>query len=247
MPDAAMLEVRNLHAYRGTAHVLRGITLAVGAAEIVCLVGRNGAGKTTTLEAIMGLVPIRAGEITFQGRAITALPPHVRARLGLGYAPEDCGLFPDLTVAEHLAIGFWMARGARTDGGGHRGNGGEDRAALIRTLFPELDRLMQRRGLLLSGGEKKMVAISRAMATAPVLLLLDEALEGLAPVVVRRFADAVKQIKAAGVSLLVAESNVMTAAKVADRLYVIDRGEIIFSGTPDQALAADDVMRTIRG
>jgi branched-chain amino acid transport system ATP-binding protein len=247
MPDAAMLEVRNLHAYRGAAHVLRGVTLAVGAAEIVCLVGRNGAGKTTTLEAIMGLVPIRAGEITFQGRAITALPPHVRARLGLGYAPEDCGLFPDLTVAEHLAIGFWMARRARTDGDGHRGNGGEDRAALIRTLFPELDRLMQRRGLLLSGGEKKMVAISRAMATAPALLLLDEAFEGLAPVVVRRFADAVKQIKAAGVSLLVAESNVMTAAKVADRLYVIDRGEIIFSGTPDQALAADDVMRTIRG
>ncbi|MDR7555025.1 MAG: ABC transporter ATP-binding protein [Armatimonadota bacterium] len=246
MPEVTMLEVRNLHAYRGPAHVLRGISLAVGPSEIVCLVGRNGAGKTTTLEAIMGLVPIRTGEITFQGRAITSLPPHARARLGLGYAPEDCGLFPDLTVAEHLAIGFWMARGARPNGGA-RGNGSDDRAALIRTLFPELDRLMQRRGLLLSGGEKKMVAISRAMATAPALLLLDEAFEGLAPVVVHRFADAVKQIKAAGVSLLVAESNVMTAAKVADRLYVIDRGEIIFSGTPDQALAADEVMRTIRG
>jgi branched-chain amino acid transport system ATP-binding protein len=242
-----MLEVRNLHAYRGPAHVLRGVSLAVGEGEIVCLVGRNGAGKTTTLDAIMGLLPVRAGEVVFRQRAITALPPHARARLGLGYAPEDCGLFPDLTVAEHLAIGFWMATGARTAGGGHRGDGREARAALIRTLFPELDRLMQRRGLLLSGGEKKMVAISRAIATGPALMLLDEALEGLAPVVVNRFADAVKQIKAAGIALLIAESNVTTAARVADRLYVIDRGEIIFSGQPHQALADEDVMRTIRG
>ncbi|MDR7483550.1 MAG: ABC transporter ATP-binding protein [Armatimonadota bacterium] len=235
-----MLDVRQLHAYRGPAHVLRGVSLTVGEGEIVCLVGRNGAGKTTTLDAIMGLLPVRAGEISFRDRAITGLPPHARARLGLGYAPEDCGLFPDLTVAEHLAIGHWMAGSTRGDGGG-------DRVALIRTLFPELDRLMHRRGLLLSGGEKKMVAISRAMATGPTLLLLDEAFEGLAPVVVNRFADAVKQIKAAGTSLLVAESNVMTAARVADRLYVIDRGEIIFSGTPRQALADDEVMRTIRG
>jgi len=235
-----MLEVRDLHAFRGPAHVLRGVSLTVGASEIVGLVGRNGAGKTTTLDSIMGLMPVHSGRITFKGREITSLLPHQRARMGIGYAPEDCGLFPDLTVAEHLAIGFWVT-------GSGDGEGAADRRELIRLLFPELDPLMRRRGLLLSGGEKKMLAIGRAMTTGPSMLLLDEALEGLAPVVVNRFAEAVKRIKAAGISLLVAESNVMTAAKVADRLYVIDRGEIIFAGRPQDVFADEEVMRTIRG
>ncbi len=234
-----MLEVHDLHAFRGPAYVLRGVSLTVAQGEIVALVGRNGAGKTTTLESITGLLPVRSGRVVFRGQEITHLPSHRRARLGIGYAPEDCGLFPDLTVAEHLAIGTWMASRDQGDGQG--------RAELIHTLFPELHRLMQRRALLLSGGEKKMLAIARAIATSPLILLLDEALEGLAPVVVNRFAEAVKQIKAAGISLLVAESNVLTAARIADRMYVIDRGEILFSGPPEEVFRSEEVMRTIRG
>lgn len=238
-----MLTVTDLHTFRGMAHVLRGVSLAVPEASIVCLVGRNGAGKTTTLASIMGLMPIRSGVITFKGQDMIRLGPHERARVGIGYAPEDCGIFPDLSVAENLAIGFWLAESARRGDGAGSG----DRHELIYALFPELQKLMQRRGLYLSGGEKKMLAIGRAMAPGPSILLLDEAFEGLAPVVVNRFSDTVKRIKEAGVSLLIAESNVMTATRVADRLYVIDRGEIIFEGGPQEVFDNEEVMRTIRG
>jgi branched-chain amino acid transport system ATP-binding protein len=234
-----MLAVTDLHAYRGPAHVLRGVTLTVPERSIVCLVGRNGAGKTTTLDGIMGILPAQRGTVTFKGRPITRLGPHERARLGIGYAPEDCGIFTDLTVAENLAIGFWLA--------GRAARGGAVSGDLITALFPELGRLMPRRGLHLSGGEKKMLAIGRAMAPGPSILLLDEAFEGLAPVVVNRFAEAVRRIKDLGISLLIAESNVMTAARVADILYVIDRGEIIFRGAPRQVFENEEVMRTIRG
>jgi len=246
-----MLAVTDLHAFRGPAHVLRGVTLAVPERSIVCLVGRNGAGKTTTLDSIMGILPVHRGAVTFNGRPITRLGPHERARLGIGYAPEDCGIFTDLTVAENLAIGFWLAeRAGRSDAG--QGTAGREagrahRGELVTALFPELARLMSRRGLHLSGGEKKMLAIGRAMAPGPSILLLDEAFEGLAPVVVNRFADAVRRIKDLGISLLIAESNVMTAAKIADTLYVIDRGEIIFQGAPRQVFENEEVMRTIRG
>lgn len=237
-----MLTVTDLHTFRGPAHVLRGISLTIPEATIVCLVGRNGAGKTTTMDSIIGILPVRSGVVTFKDQDITRLGPHVRARLGIGYAPDDCGIFPDLTVAEHMDIGFWLAKSS------NRRNGDQhDRGELIYALFPELRRLMQRRGLHLSGGEKKMVAIGRAMATGPSILLLDESFEGLAPVVVNRFADAVKRIKDMGISLLIAESNVVTATKIADRLYVIDRGEIIFEGGPQEVFDNEEVMKTIRG
>lgn len=192
----------------------------------------------------MGILPLRAGKVVFNGREITDLGPHTRARLGIGYAPDDCGIFPELTVAENLGIGHWLAGSSR-----RRGNGGPQKEpdAQITELFPELRRLLQRQGLHLSGGEKKMVAIARAMALRPSILLLDEAFEGLAPVVVNRFADAVRKIKDMAISLLIAESNVATAARVADRLYVIDRGEIIFEGTPAEVFANKEVMQTIRG
>jgi len=238
-----MLTVTDLHTFRGPAHVLRGVSLTVSDATIVCLVGRNGAGKTTTMDSIMGVLPVRSGTVTFKGQDITRLGPHIRARLGIGYAPDDCGIFPDLTVAENLAIGFWLAERS----GRRNGEPAEGRDALIYALFPELRLLMQRRGLHLSGGEKKMLAMGRAMAPGPSILLLDEAFEGLAPVVVNRFADTVKRIKDMGISLLIAESNVMTATKVADRLYVIDRGEIIFEGGPQEVFGNEEVMKTIRG
>ena len=239
-----MLELQALHTYRGTAHVLRSVSLRVNAAEVVCLVGRNGSGKTTTIDCIMGLLPVRSGTITLLEQDVTRLPAHQRAKLGIGYAPEDTGIFPDLTVAENLQISKWLV-GASRRGAAPTSDAETD--GKIFTLFPELRPLTQRRGLYLSGGEKKMAAIARAMVLEPSILLLDEAFEGLAPVVVNRFSDAVHRIKEMGISLLIAESNLMTATKIADRLYAIDRGEIIFAGQPQAVFQNEEVMKTIRG
>ncbi len=239
-----LLEVDDINTYRGPAHVLRGVSIAVDKDEVVALVGRNGAGRTTIIESITGLLPIRSGHIRFRDAEITALPPHRRAKLGIGYAPENSGIFPELTVAENMMISRWLS--AKTGRPGTHGGDGDSEEGAFR-VFPEVRALLARQGLNLSGGQKKMVAIARAMALAPYLLILDEAFEGLAPVVVKRFREAVMMIKAMGISLLIAESNLVSAAAIADRLYVIDRGEILFSGTPDEALADEEVMRALRG
>ena len=239
-----MLELERIDTFRGPAQILRGVSLAVNDGEAVCLVGRNGAGKTTTIDSIMGLLPVRAGKVAFQGRDITRLPAHQRALLGIGYAPEDAGIFPDLTVEENFQITSWLARPGGAGGAPAPAGNGYER---IFSIFPEVREFLTRRGLHLSGGQKKMVAISRAMALSPSVLLLDEPFEGLAPVVVTRFIEAVKAIKALGISVLIAESNLVNATRVADRLYAIDRGEIIFRGRPQDVFANQDVMKTIRG
>ena len=239
-----MLEVERINTFRGPAHVLNGVSLKVGDAESVVLVGRNGAGKTTTIDSIMGLLPIRSGKITFGGQDITRMPAHARALAGIGYSPEDAGIFPDLTVGENFLISQSLARAAGKAPAATGESGIDER---VLALFPEVRAFTQRRGLNLSGGQKKMVAIARAMTLGPSILLLDEPFEGLAPVVVTRFIEAVTQIKALGVSLLIAESNLMTASRVADRLYAIDRGEIIFDGPPRRAFENTEVMKTLRG
>ena len=235
----AMLELDRINTFRGPAQILRAVSLRVGDGEAICLVGRNGAGKTTTIDSIMGLLPVRSGRVVFRERDITRVPAHQRALLGIGYAPEDCGIFPDLSVAENFQITAWLAtpRASAERGLDER----------VFAVFPEVKGLMTRRGLHLSGGQKKMVAITRAMSLAPSVLLLDEPFEGLAPVVVTRFIEAVRAIKAMGISVLIAESNLVNATRVADRLYAIDRGEIIFQGNPREVFANQDVMRTIRG
>jgi branched-chain amino acid transport system ATP-binding protein len=239
--ETVLLEVDNINTFRGPAHILRGISLNVGDNEVVSLVGRNGAGRTTIIESIVGLLPVRSGRIAFRGTEITTLPPHRRAKCGIGYAPENSAIFPDLTVAENLMISRWLSdktvRGAS-------GLNAEEQAL---TVFPEVRKLMSRQGLNLSGGQKKMVSIARAMALAPSLMILDEAFEGLAPAVVKRFGEALRMIKGMGIALLMAESNLTHAAAIADRLYVIDRGEIIFHGTSKEALADQGVMRALRG
>ena len=239
-----MLELEGVNTFRGPAHVLRDVRLRVGDAESVCLVGRNGAGKTTTIDSIMGLLPVRSGRIALNGEDVTRLPAHRRALLGIGYSPEDAGIFPDLTVAENFVISQSLAR----TGGRPAAPAGEDGIdARVHALFPEVRQFLKRRGLFLSGGQKKMVAIARALTLSPSILLLDEPFEGLAPVVVTRFIEAVKQIKAMGISLLIAESNLASASRVADRLYAIDRGEIIYDGGPQRVFENEDVMKTIRG
>lgn len=236
-----LLEVEKINTFRGPAHILHDVSLSVREGEAVSLVGRNGAGRTTIIESITGLLPVRSGAIRFKGEDITRLPPHRRARRGIGYAPEDAGIFPELSVAENLMLSRWLSvkKGDEDDG--------DDAEARALSVFPEVRQLLNRQGLKLSGGQKKMVAISRAMALAPSLMILDEAFEGLAPAVVRRFRDAVMMIKNMGISILSAESNLVTAAAIADRLYVVDRGEIIFHGTPSEAQQNEEVMRTLRG
>ena len=237
-----LLEVDNINTFRGPAHILRGVSLHVDDNEVVSLVGRNGAGRTTIIESITGLLPIRSGNIKFRGEEIDKLPPHTRARFGIGYAPENSGIFPELTVAENLMISRWLSnktvRGA---------SGKVDAEEQALSVFPEVRKFLDRPGLNLSGGQKKMVSIARAMAIAPSLMILDEAFEGLAPVVVKRFREAVMMIKGMGISLLLAESNLTSASAIADRIYVIDRGEIIFHGTSKDALANEGVMRALRG
>ena len=238
-----MLEVKAIDTYRGPAHILHGVSLSVGANEVVCLVGRNGAGKTTTIESIMGFLPQRAGEIAFGGEVINKLPPHERARRGIGYSPEDCGVFPELSVGENLMISRWLGEEVAKKRGGKHVNPEEQAFA----VFPEVKNLLARQGMHLSGGQRKMVAVARAMMLAPKLLLLDEAFEGLAPVIVNRFTEAVMKIKALGVSILMAESHLAAAIGIGDRLYAIDRGEIIFHGAPRDALADEKVVRALRG
>jgi branched-chain amino acid transport system ATP-binding protein len=236
-----MLELSNIETYRGRAQILRKVSLQVGPQESVALVGRNGAGKTTTIDSIIGLLFNRTGKITFQGKEIAGLPPHRRARLGIGYAPEDAGLFPDLTVAENFQICQWLAQ---SSGKAAQVDDVYDR---VYAIFPEVKALLKRSGLHLSGGQKKMVAIARAMMLAPSILLLDEPFEGLAPVVVTRFIEAVRKIKELKIAVLIAESNLANATRVADRLYAIDRGEIIYEGDPQRVHENQEVMNILHG
>lgn len=239
-----VLEVKAIDTYRGPAHILYGVSLHVEKHEVVCLVGRNGAGKTTTIESIMGFLPLKSGQIVFNDEDLTVLPPHERAKRGIGYSPEDCGVFPELSVDENLMISRWLGdEVARKRDGRERSNPDEQAYA----VFPEVKALLQRQGLHLSGGQRKMVAVARAMMLSPKLLLLDEAFEGLAPVVVNRFIEAVMKIKDMGISILMAESHLAAATRIGDRLYAIDRGEIIFHGSPKDALADEKVVKALRG
>ncbi|OKO74917.1 ABC transporter ATP-binding protein [Bradyrhizobium sp. AS23.2] len=239
-----VLEVKAIHTYRGRAHILNGVSLRVDKQEVVCLVGRNGAGKTTTIESIMGFLPLQGGKIVFDDEDLTRLAPHERAKRGIGYSPEDCGIFPELSVDDNLMISRWLGDevSRRRDGAVR-----PDPRTQAFGVFPEVRDLLQRQGLHLSGGQRKMVAIARAMMLSPSLLLLDEAFEGLAPVVINRFTEAVMKIKAMGVSILLAESHLAAASRICDRLYVIDRGEIIFHGSPKEARADERVVKALRG
>jgi branched-chain amino acid transport system ATP-binding protein len=239
-----VLELKAIDTYRGPAHILYGVSLNVEKEEVVCLVGRNGAGKTTTIESIMGFLPLKSGQIFFGDEDLANLPPHERAKRGIGFSPEDCGVFPELSVHENLMISRWLGdEVARKRDGKERANPEAEAFG----IFPEVQALLQRQGLHLSGGQRKMVAIARAMMLSPKLLLLDEAFEGLAPVVVNRFIEAVMKIKAMGISILMAESHLAAATRIGDRLYAIDRGEIIFHGTPKEALANEKVVKALRG
>ena len=215
-----VLQVKDLVAGYGQSVVIHGVSLSVGLGEVVCLLGRNGAGKTTTLRSIMGLTPPRSGSVLFNGTAIQRRPAFRIARLGLGYVPDDRRIFPDLTVQENLE----MARRVT-------GRSGRWSVERVCGLFPVLVRLLHQKGNHLSGGEQKMLAIGRALMQDPELLLLDEPIEGLAPLVVNHLGEALRQIRDAGVTILLADQNVKFCRRVADRGYILEKGLIQFEGT----------------
>jgi branched-chain amino acid transport system ATP-binding protein len=220
------------------SRVLRGVSFEVKEGELVCLVGRNGAGKTTAFRSIMGFHKIVSGSIVFRDNSLLGLRPFQIARMGIGFAPEESEVFGELTVAENIAMPTWTH--------------GNERAAAERineayNVFPNLRRYVDRSGQALSGGERKMLSIARALALGPKLLLLDEPTEGLSPVVVPSIIEGLSNIRAFGHAVFIAESNIHHVPDFADRLYVIERGEIIFAGRPDEARRDPAVVRVIEG
>jgi branched-chain amino acid transport system ATP-binding protein len=232
------LTVENLDCRIASTQILRSCSLQVGDGEIVSLVGRNGAGKSSILKNIIGIYPALNGKIYFQDQEITRLKPHDRVMAGIAYAPEDSRLFPELTVEENIKLGLWIT--SKTE---RSGSFDLDR---VFHIFPAIENLIKRKANTLSGGEKKMVSISRASALSPSLILLDESLEGLSPLVVKAFSEAMENIRNDfGVSILLAESNVHNASQVAEKSYIIDRGEIIFEGHPSEVLQDEKLLKLL--
>jgi len=233
-----MLQARDLAVDIQGSRVLRGVSFEVNAGELVCLVGRNGAGKTTTFRTVMGFRKPAVGTIAFDGRDIVGLRPHQIARLGVGFAPEESEVFGELTVAENIAMPTWTIPSGRS---------AQARIDDAYRIFPKLDGYRERGGHALSGGERKMVSIARALALGPKLLLLDEPTEGLSPVIVPSIIDGLANIRALGHAVFIAESNIHHVPEMTDRLYVVERGEIIFGGPPAAARRDPAVARVIEG
>ena len=233
MSDAGpLLDVRDIHTAYGLSRVLFGVSVEVQAGECVCLLGRNGVGKTTTIRSIMGLTPPQAGRIVWKGADITGWPSYRVARAGLGFVPEDRRIFADLTVWENLDV---AGRTARTGVGTWS-------VERVFDLFPQLRDLTRRNGGFLSGGEQQMLTIARTLMGNPELLLLDEPSEGLAPLVVDHLREQIARLKREGLTILLAEQNVDFSLALADRVYVLEKGAIRFSG-PASRLRDDDALR----
>jgi branched-chain amino acid transport system ATP-binding protein len=223
-----VLEAREIHTAYGLSRVLFGVSLEVAAGECVCLLGRNGVGKTTTMRSIMGLTPPQAGRVTWKGTDITGWPPYRVAQAGIGFVPEDRRIFADLTVWENLDVASKP--------------GGAWTIERVFDLFPKLRELTRRNGGYLSGGEQQMLTIARTLMGNPELLLLDEPSEGLAPLVVDHLRGQIARLKAEGLTILLAEQNTEFSLALADRVYVLEKGSIRFSG-PAARLREDETLR----
>ena len=232
--SAAMLEVENLKAWYGAAQILFEPSFHVGRGEVVALMGRNGAGKSTTFKALMAMIPQRSGTVRFLGEDISNLKPFEIARRGLGFVPEDRRIFSDLTVAENLDVGRQPIR-YHSDGRPAPSWTPEK----LFTIFPNLAGMPDRRGAHMSGGEQQMLTVARTLMGNPLLVLLDEPSEGVAPVIVEQMANTIIELKKEGLSVLLSEQNIHFAALVCDRAYVLEKGQLQWHGR--MAELAEDV------
>ena len=232
-----MLRVESIDTSYAASQILFAMSLEVGNHEVVTLLGRNGMGKTTTINSIMGLVPPRAGEITFEGKRIDRLPPFRIARLGIGLVPEGRQVFPNLTVTENK-----IATAANRSGTAEPWT-----VEKICEMFPEIGRRRSSMATLLSGGEQQMLSIGRALMTNPRLLILDEATEGLAPLIRQEIWACLERLKREGQSILVIDKNVDDLARIADRHYIIQKGQVVWSGDSDALLADQEIKQRYLG
>ncbi len=231
MRDAALLEVRDLHAYYGKSHILHGVDLTVSAGECVSLIGRNGVGRSTTLKAVMGQVAAR-GSVRFKGREILGLATYRIAHLGLGYVPESRDVFPTLTVRQNLLLGQ-----KRQD------TPGRWRTQDMFRLFPRLEERADTQAEVLSGGEQQMLTLARTLMGDPDLVMIDEPTEGLAPKIVELVAALFREIKRRGITILLVEQKLTIALALSERIYVLGHGRIVFEGTPDDLRQDAQVRR----
>jgi branched-chain amino acid transport system ATP-binding protein len=229
-----MLEVRDIHTYYGDSHVLQGVSLRMEKGQVVGILGRNGMGKTTLIRSIIGFTPPRRGQVRFKERDITAWPSNRAVALGLGLVPQGRRVFPSLTVVENLAVAA-------------KGNGGPWTIERVMGLFPRLRERAASRAGKLSGGEQQMLAIARALMTNPELLLMDEPTEGLAPLLVREVGGVIERLKADGLSILLVEQNLPLALRLADRVHILSRGQIVYSSGPAELMANDGVKSRYLG
>lgn len=213
-----MLELHDVHAYYANSHVLHGVSLQVNKGEIVSLLGRNGAGKTTTILAIMGYLSPTPGRVTYRGREMAGVPPHAMAKEGFGFVPQERGIFPSLTVEENLMVAA-------------RKRSGRFGLTEAYEMFPRLQERQRNLGFQLSGGEQQMLAIARALMLNPDVILLDEPSEGLAPIIVEEIVSILHRIKQEGLAILLVEQNLRVALDLADRHYVMSKGQVCYTGT----------------
>jgi len=233
-----MLEVRDIHSYYDKSHILNGVSMDLKEGELVCLLGRNGVGKSTTLKSIMGVVEPRQGSIHFKETELVGKKPYEIARLGVGYVPEDRRIFHSLTVHENLLMGIKSRKGETT-------NEGADAWTIDRVykLFPRLEERKNSKGAHLSGGEQQMLTTVRTLMGNPRLILVDEPTEGLAPLIVKDVLEMLSTVRQAGVTVLMVEQNFKAAIKVADRYYIMSKGQMVFEGDTEALLAAEDVRK----
>ncbi len=239
--SAPLLQVQGLNAWYGAAQILFDVSLQVGRGEVVALMGRNGAGKSTTLKALMGMVA-RRGSVQFLGQDIARREPHDIARLGLGYVPEERRIFTDLSVMDNLEVGRQRPR-RWPDGTAAP----EWTPEKLFALFPNLGEMPQRPGGRMSGGEQQMLTVARTLMGQPLLVLLDEPSEGVAPLIVQQMARTIRALKAQGVSVLLSEQNLPFAEAVADRAYLIEQGEVVHEGRMADVVANPDVRKNCLG
>jgi branched-chain amino acid transport system ATP-binding protein len=229
----SLLKVERIDTFYGQSHVLQGVSLFIREGEVVCLLGRNGVGKTTTLRSVMGLTPPRSGKIFLNDSDITGRPPFQIANKGIGYMPDDRRIFPDLTLFENLELARRLSRKGKVQWNIEK----------IYNLFPVFVDLKDRKGIHLSGGEQKMLAMGRALMKNPDLLLLDEPSEGLAPLIVQNLIEVLSRIRGEGITILLADQNLKFCRKTSDRGYILEKGMVQFEGTMEEIWQNEEIVK----